>query len=621
MHTSTGSTKVIHLGRLAAERRIRQDLMNAFLMEQFFRLDEENLIPISEAPKQLRDLYPGTYGGDPCRNRLYFGELLFLVQPSIRLGMEWVQESPIYQRKIDGSWRLLEAPAGLADAVLRTTLSAEHYALPGVADFLNGIETATRQLALSLSPEHLDSLHSYKPSSAYEWYMKGERIAALRDRPFHPSAKAKIGFGEHDCLQYSAEFGRTLRLRWIAVKRDAVQHGSDSEEGLSCLNVLDENQRKLVEAELAQRGIRKDQYVLLPVHPWQLRHIIWRDFAREIEAGTIHVLKTEAGEVLATSSLRSMALRADSAIMLKLPVSVLSLGAARYLPVVKLLNGLAGEKLLRQAIACDESLRDRVYLCDERHWWGYMPASMGLFDDHPRHLAAQLRLYPSELLEEGYKIFPMAALGVNMEGRHFLSELLGKQPAREEIMQFYAEAASLFYDVVMRLFKVGVVPEIHGQNCCLVMKHNKLKAILFRDHDSVRLHQPYLDKHGIRDPEYRIRPGYSNSLYNETLEKLIFYVQSLGTQVNLAAIMESLSEVYAVPQQELWAITESAWKESLGVVPLPAEDRSLLYREIFERREWPTKLIIRPLLEADGVPGAMPSGKGQGHNPFYMGGI
>ncbi len=31
----------------------------------------------------------------------------------------------------------------------------------------------------------------------------------------------------------------------------------------------------------------------------------------------------------------------------------------------------------------------------------------------------------------------------------------------------------------------------------------------------------------------------------------------------------------------------------------------------------PVKLIIRPLLEADGVPGAMPSGKGQGYNPFW----
>lgn len=52
--------------------------------------------------------------------------------------------------------------------------------------------------------------------------------------------------------------------------------------------------------------------------------------------------------------------------MLKLPISVKSLGAARYLPVVKLLNGIVGEQMFRQAVACDETLADRVFLCEEK---------------------------------------------------------------------------------------------------------------------------------------------------------------------------------------------------------------------------------------------------------------
>lgn len=99
-------------------------------------------------------------------------------------------------------------------------------------------------------------------------------------------------------------------------------------------------------------------------------------------------------------------------------------------------------------------------------------------------------------------------------------------------------------------------------------------------------------------------------------DKLIFYVQSLGTQVNLASIMEALSGVYAIPESRLWAITGQAWKEALLAAGLPQTDRAALYRAIFESREWPVKLVVRPLLEADGVPGAMPSGKGQGRNPF-----
>jgi len=360
-----------------------------------------------------------------------------------------------------------------------------------------------------------------------------------------------------------------------------------------------------------------DEYLPMPVHPWQLEHIILPRFTKEIVEGSVVVLDAQIGDVFATSSLRSMAQAAESALMLKLPVSVLSLGAARYLPVVKLLNGLVGEKMLRQAVACDETLKDKVYMCEEQNWWGFMPESMGLFDDHPRHLAAQIRVYPTELLDDAYKIVPMAALGVNLDGHHLLTEIMGRNLSVEDVLEFYNQIATTFYDIVMRLFKVGVVPEIHGQNCCLVLEHNQVKGLLFRDHDSVRLHQPYLDKHGIADPGYHIRPGYSNSLYNETIQKLIFYVQSLGTQVNLAAIMEAMSEVYNIPETKFWEITEQAWREALHLVQLPETDRSTLERVIFESEAWPVKLVVRPLLEADGVPGAMPSGKGQGWNPFY----
>ncbi|PQP85295.1 IucA/IucC family siderophore biosynthesis protein [Paenibacillus sp. PCH8] len=547
--------------------------------------------------------------------RLHTEGILCLVDTGIRQVNQWVENSPIYEQKPDGSWILLESPSDVGRAVLLKALSESEYVQPGVAEFLASLDIAIEQLALGW--DQVQHLSSYVPTSAYEWFIKGERIAALRDRPFHPSSKAKVGFNGEDVTRYAAEFGKAIPLRWVAIRKDAIQQGC--EDGLCILDMLYDAQRAEIHTEFTRKGISMDDYLPMPVHPWQLEHVILPRFTGEIEDGTIIVLDVQVGDVFATSSLRSMAQTAESALMLKLPVSVLSLGAARYLPVVKLLNGLAGERMLRQAVACDETLKDRVYMCEEQNWWGFMPESMGLFDDHPRHLAAQIRVYPAELLNDACKVIPMAALGVNMDGHHLLTEILGDDVGAADVLEFYTSVAATFYDIVMRLFKVGVVPEIHGQNCCLVLRDNQMVGLLFRDHDSVRLHQPYLDKHGIADPAYHIRPGYSNSLYNETIEKLIFYVQSLGTQVNLAAIMEALSEVYLIPETKLWEITEQAWKEALQQVQLPEGDRAALAHAIFESKEWPVKLVVRPLLEADGVPGAMPSGKGQGCNPFYKG--
>lgn len=604
----------------AAERRIMADLMNSFLAEQLLPLEDHPFIDFAAAPAPFRRLYK-EYDGEVQRQnsdsyiRLHTHGVLCLIETGVRQAIQWVQGSPIYEEKTDGSWVLLDSPAEVGRAVLQRAVSDEEYRQPGVAEFLTSLDIAVEQYALGW--EQVQYLSANVPATAYEWFIKGERVAALRDRPFHPSSKAKVGFNAEDVTQYAAEFGKAIPLRWVAIRLDAVQQGC--EDGLSILDVLDDVQREVVEAEFARKGITFDEYLPMPVHPWQLPHVILPRFTGEIEEGSIVVLDIEAGDVQATSSLRSMAPSTESNLMLKLPVSVLSLGAARYLPVVKLLNGLAGEQMLRQAVACDETLKDKVYMCEEQNWWGFMPESMGLFDDHPRHLAAQIRVYPAELLDESYKVIPMAALGVNLDGHHLLTEILGDNLSSTDVVEFYTSVATTFYDIVMRLFKVGVVPEIHGQNCCLVLRDNQVKGLLFRDHDSVRLHQPYLDQHGIADPAYHIRPGYSNSLYNETIQKLIFYVQSLGTQVNLAAIMEAMSEVYHIPETKLWEITEQAWKEALTHVQLPEGDRAALAHAIFESEAWPVKLVVRPLLEADGVPGAMPSGKGIGWNPFYKG--
>ncbi|WP_017728875.1 IucA/IucC family protein [Halalkalibacterium ligniniphilum] len=594
---------------VTAKQLIIKDLMNVFIAEDFFTINEHTTKMVFDAPNIIQKLYP------ECEQTLiYIDKLCFLLEKGYRQGYQWVSGSSIYKKE-NHDWVEISSPLELSQFVLRNTLSKEAYAHPGVEDFLDGLSVSIQQLNLSL--ELMEDYQSIRPNSSYDWFVKGEMISSLRDRPFHPLSKAKIGFTPEDYQKYMAEFKKKTTLCWVAICNDSIVKGASGSE-IESLDVLNDEQKAIIEKELFLKGISIEKYTIIPVHPWQLKNIILLNFKKELEDKTIIVLDSKIGDFLATSSVRSLTSLNESTKMLKLPISVKSLGAARYLPVVKLLNGIVGEQMFRQAVACDKTLENRVFLCEEKNWWGYMPKSMGLFDDHPRHLAAQVRIYPQEILKTDYKIIPMSSLGVVVQDSHFLTEILGESLSKEDVINFYTDLATTFYDITMRLFKVGIVPEIHGQNCCVVMKHNEIIGLLFRDHDSVRLHQPYLDKHQIKDPGYHIRPGYSNSLYNETIEKLIYYIQSLGTQVNLAAIMESLSEVYSIPEKVFWQITKIKLRESLQTIDIPEEDRKVLHYELFERKEWPVKLIIWPLLESDGVPGAMPSGKGVGHNPFYQ---
>lgn len=608
------------IGSKSAESVIRKTLMDSFLAERFFPIGEHTTVKLGNAPEQTKRLFAVFDCEDACDLTVFADDrFAFLVAPSCKQGVQWVAETPVF-RRADGNWEEIASTIDICRFVLQLSLSEEAYAQPGVAEFETAIECAIAQLACSM--ERAAAVASVTenaplaPFSAYDRFLVGERLSSLRDRPFHPTSKAKIGYTESDCRAYLAEFGKAVAMRWVAIANRSVVRGIGAEDGDGLL-LLTNDERDVIIREMADKGFPRHAYTLLPVHPWQLQNVIATNFGTELEDGTIIVLDAAVGYYDATSSVRSFAPRNPSAVMLKLPISVMSLGASRYLPAVKLLNGQAGERLLRQAIACDEKLAKTVLLCEEDRWWGYMPQEMGLFDDHPRHLAAQIRVYPQQLLDERHTIVPMSALGVTVNGEHpMLTIILGERPAPEDAVAIYKEVAELFYDMALRLFKVGVVPELHGQNCCLVFRDRKLTGLLFRDHDSVRVHLPYLEKHGIADPRYRIRPGFANSLYNETVEKLIFYVQSLGTQVNLAAIMEAFADAYSIPERRFWDMTAAAFRQALCEIDIPEDDRKTLLHFVFEEAAWPWKQIVRPLLEASGVPGAMPSGKGGGVNPF-----
>ena len=604
---------IIQQGNAASEKArqiIMKDLMDAFLVEQFFGEEQYSRLPLHAVSKQIRDLFADHH----CKEAMVcIGNLCFLIEKSFKQGEQWLKNSPIYRQEA-GCWQLIASIEELAQSVLNGALSDEDYEHPAVADFLQSLTVAVEQVTLSI--EQMNDYKSLPPQTPYEWHVKGEMIASFRDRPFHPLAKAKIGFTAQDYQQYMAEFGQSINLHWVAIRHDVIVKGNEHAP-VQCLDLLTAQQRQDIEQEFKQRGLLENEYTVMPVHPWQLQHVILKNFQQEIAKKIIVILSTTAGDLLATSSVRSLAFDYQTCMMLKLPVSVLSLGASRYLPVVKLLNGLAGEKLLRQAIACDPVLMEKVLVCEERNWWGYMPETMGLFDDHPRHLATQIRIYPKQLVDENYKIIAMSSLAVDLQGHHYLDELFGHVLSREQAIDFYTKMATMFYEIAMRLLKVGVLPEIHGQNCCLVLKNNEIHGLLFRDHDSVRLHMPYLERHHIDDPLYYIRPGYANSLYNESIEKLIFYIQTLGTQVNLASIIETVAQVYAIPEQRLWQITKKALMKAITIVDIPKADKDKLWTILFGQQQWPVKLIIRPLLEAHGVPGAMPSGKGEGTNPLW----
>jgi siderophore synthetase component len=436
--------------------------------------------------------------------------------------------------------------------------------------------------------------------------LAGERLAATRGRPFHPTARAASGWTAEELAAYGPMRPDPLGLAWVAVRADRLRFGSGAGADRLADLLLDPPDRERLAAETAALG---PGFCLLPVHPWQREHVLPREFARELEAGLIRPVARDVGRFRPTASLRTLASPAQAR-HVKLPLGIATLGAARLLPPRYLDNGERAERLMRALLRRDPGLRRRVSLCDERTWCGWGGDEFG---DRPGQLAAQLRTYPAGVLDEpGTLTIAMAALAAHEW------ETLGSAIGDDlDPVEFFGALAAAFAEVGLRFLRYGVLPELHGQNVVVTLRDGRPERFVLRDHDTLRLYPAWMSAAGVPDPEYRIKPGAAQSLRLDRAEALVGYLQTLGFQVNLYGIADALGRHYGIDEGVFWEGLRVALVGCLADVDLPEHVAVVVRRQLLDEPSWPTRQVLGPLLRHGGSNGvSMPAATGAGRNPL-----
>ena len=225
----------------------------------------------------------------------------------------------------------------------------------------------------------------------------------------------------------------------------------------------------------------------------------------------------------------------------------------------------------------------------------------------------------------------MASLGmlVHSQGRshHVFDELIETHQSRvgaaqidipAVAKQYFTDVCRVFLGTMLRCLRLGFAPEMHGQNIVIVLQDNRFTGLLLRDHDSVRIHLPWLKRHEIVDPEYLSPPDFKNRLYRETPQSLIFYLQSLGLLVNIRAIIESLVEHYGLDEASLWYEVRLSIEQALDSIDFDGDQRQIIRHELLDSAHYPHKTLLLPVIERGSDPhGSMPAGESKTKNPLY----
>lgn len=485
----------------------------------------------------------------------------------------------------------------------------------------------------------------------HQTLIAAEQWASLMDRPFHPLAKGKLGFTVTDYERYMAEFNQPIKLVWVAIANSHImvaEHVKDITIQNPAKYLLDTTQQQKLMRELDDKGIA-DTHIAMPVHPWQMTHVIDEMYAEDLASGTVVALNFDKLITYASSSMRSMLIDADTPNSIKLPIGVYALNSKRYLPALKLINGEKNQAILMQARTLDPVLSAQLRLWNERLWWGYMSPSHlhdksainpQFYQEKPTHLGAMLRQLPEDLCDDAIQLLPMASFGmlvykqgvshhifdgIVQEGIHSTNQNSSQDSIQEvapqnkktAVIACFKNLCDVFLGTMLRCLRLGFAPEMHGQNIVIVLKDNRFTSLLLRDHDSVRIHLPWLARHKISDPEYLSPPDFKNRLYRETPQALIFYLQSLGLLVNIRAIIESLVEHYHINEDTLWHEAMISIEESLVTIDFDDDQRQILRDELLNSSHYPHKTLLLPVIARGADPhGSMPAGESKTINPF-----
>lgn len=624
---------------------VMQDLVDGLLVEEFFGDITEQLYAL-EQWKELTHATPHLASSTLFPNLNSQAKIwklsipsenihvLMALMPALTQKWQKVRDTPVYafnsyESNTQNQLALLDPPT------LMQYVAEKYYSdkPKAIHRFLDLLQENIQQL--EWSQNHQINHQKLLSKSPAEFFQCMEQWASLRDRPYHPLAKAKTGLNQQDYCQYMAEFSEKIPLYWIAVHKDYLMIGS----GIKNISkqhplhyFLTQQEQVQLLAELEQLKIL-ETHIALPVHPWQFERVIHQFLPEAFAKQQCFALKFQSSPFNATSSLRSLAPDSESPFYLKLPMDIYSLCSARYLPAIKMINGQKSQQLLQNAVAKDSKLKKKLWLCDEAIWWAYLPENIHdyhpdneiLYAQEPRHLSAMLRHYPDELLKNTqFKLIPMATLGtvIPNSSHHFFDDWMQYRqlsPNHASVRLLFKELCDCFYEVNLRLFKLGMVGEMHGQNAVFVWKDGHAQGVLMRDHDALRVCVPLLEKNGLLDPEYSIKKGYPNTLYNRQPEDLFFFFQTLGIQVNIRAIIDTLAQIYGIPATLLWQDMATSIKQTMSKIDLEYTMQIHLDQLLFKEEFWPFKMLLTPMFEhEDDDPGSMPFGKGRIPNPFLQ---
>ncbi|MER5396559.1 IucA/IucC family siderophore biosynthesis protein [Streptomyces sp. NPDC002599] len=307
--------------------------------------------------------------------------------------------------------------------------------------------------------------------------------------PCFVANNGRLGFGVHDYLAYAPETANPVRLVWLAAHRSraAFTAGVGIAYESFVRGELGAETVERFDGILRERGLDPEDYLLIPVHPWQWWNKLSVTFAAEVAQRRLVCLGEGDDEYLAQQSIRTFFnTTSPEKHYVKTALSVLNMGFMRGLSAAYMEATPAINDWLAQLVENDPVLKSTgLSIIRERAAVGYRhleyEAATDRYSPYRKMLAALWRESPVPSLQEGESLATMASLvHVDHEGASFAAALIersGLTPV--EWLRGYLRA--YLTPLLHSFYAYDLVYMPHGENVILVLEDGAVRRAVYKD--------------------------------------------------------------------------------------------------------------------------------------------
>lgn len=418
-----------------------------------------------------------------------------------------------------------------------------------------------------LLPTYLEELAATLASAAWKLHHHTATAAELARADYqdleaamtegHPSFVAnngRVGYGLDDFTAYAPETGSTVRLVWVAARREHTRLSLserlteatlyDGELGAATLTAFG--------ATLAGLGLDPADYLYLPLHPWQWTNKVAVTFAPDVARRDLVLLGEGPDDYRAQQSIRTFFnVSAPERSYVKTALAIQNMGFLRGLSPRYMGPTPAINDWVASVVEGDETLQDCGFgVLREHAAIGYtgdafhaLEATHGVGSPYQRMLAALWRESPLPRLRDGERLATMASLlHRDAEGRSLAAALVESSPV-DATTWLRAYLRAYVRPVVHCLLAHDLAFMPHGENLVLVLRDGVPVRALMKD---IGEEVAVMGERPLPPDVERIRVKVTDEVKALALLTDVFD----GFLRHLAAILDTDG---VLPQEEFWA--------------------------------------------------------------------